>query len=78
MYRQGVSNLSPILIRTPSLTYCTTQRLAYFELRSILARMMWHFEIELDAESRDWMDDPKEFALWHKPPLFVKLKHRAD
>ncbi|GAM34675.1 hypothetical protein TCE0_015f02400 [Talaromyces pinophilus] len=57
---------------------CIGKGLAYFELRSILARMMWHFEIELDAESRDWMDDPKEFALWHKPPLFVKLKHRAD
>jgi hypothetical protein len=54
------------------------QRLAYFELRSVLARMMWHFEIELDAESKDWLDDPKEFALWHKPPLWVTLKHRTD
>jgi hypothetical protein len=51
-------------------------RLAYFELRSVLARMIWHFEIELDKESRAWMDDPKEFAVWDKPPLWVGLKHR--
>ncbi|OKL56912.1 hypothetical protein UA08_07745 [Talaromyces atroroseus] len=55
---------------------CIGKGLAYLEIRSVLARMMWHFEIELDEESRGWMDDAREFALWDKPPLWVRLKHR--
>ncbi|EED22798.1 cytochrome P450, putative [Talaromyces stipitatus ATCC 10500] len=57
---------------------CIGKGLAYFELRSILSRMMWHFEIELDTDSRGWLDNPREFALWDKPPLWVRLRHRTD
>lgn len=51
--------------------------LAYFEMRSILARMLWHFEAELCAESREWSNQ-KAYLLWDKPSLWVKLKHRAQ
>ncbi|KAH8671738.1 putative benzoate 4-monooxygenase cytochrome P450 [Xylariales sp. PMI_506] len=54
---------------------CLGKSLAYLEMRSVLARLLWHFDIELDEESRGWMDTQKEFALWDKPPLWVTLKH---
>lgn len=50
-------------------------RLAYFEMRSILALMLWHFEIELENESLNWTDQ-KEYAMWDKPSLWVRLRHR--
>lgn len=50
--------------------------LAYFEMRSILARMLWHFEIQLVDESQDWTDQ-YEYAVWDKLPLWVRLQHRA-
>ena len=49
--------------------------LAYFETRSILARMLWHFDIQLEDESKGWIDQ-KEYVLWHKPALWIQLKHR--
>ncbi|KAL8914332.1 MAG: hypothetical protein Q9171_001052 [Xanthocarpia ochracea] len=52
-------------------------RLAYFEMRSILARMLWHFEIQLDEVSQHWTEQ-NEYALWDKPPLWVRLQHRVQ
>ncbi|KAL8905669.1 MAG: hypothetical protein Q9207_002483 [Kuettlingeria erythrocarpa] len=54
---------------------CIGKGLAYFEMRSILARMLWHFDIQLEEESQDWTEQ-KEYALWDKPPLWVRLEHR--
>ena len=51
--------------------------LAYSEMRSIVARMLWHFEMELCEESRRWADQ-KVYILWDKPPLKVKLSKRRD
>ncbi|CAL8577374.1 hypothetical protein XPA_003205 [Xanthoria parietina] len=56
---------------------CIGKSLAYFELRSIMARMLWHFDMQLESESQRWTD-MKEFTVWYKPPLWVKLSHRAD
>ena len=50
--------------------------LAYFEMRSILARMMWHFDMELCDESRTWTQQ-KAYLTWDKPPLWVKLSERT-
>ena len=49
--------------------------MAYSEMRSILARMLWHFEMELCDESRNWIDQ-KVHILWQKPVLKVKLSRR--
>ncbi|KAI4222108.1 MAG: hypothetical protein LQ349_007695 [Xanthoria aureola] len=56
---------------------CIGKSLAYFELRSIMARMLWHFDMQLESESQRWTD-MKEYMVWYKPPLWVKLSHRAD
>ncbi|KAI4284881.1 MAG: hypothetical protein L6R38_001090 [Xanthoria sp. 2 TBL-2021] len=55
---------------------CIGKSLAYFEIRSILTRMLWHFDMDLEDESLGWTDQ-KEYTLWDKPPLWVRLKHRA-
>jgi cytochrome P450 len=54
---------------------CIGQNLAWAEIRTILARLMWHFDFEILDESRDW-EKQKVFILWSKPSLMVKLKVR--
>ncbi|KAF1968697.1 cytochrome P450 monooxygenase-like protein [Bimuria novae-zelandiae CBS 107.79] len=54
---------------------CIGQTMAWLELRAILAKLLWHFDIELMEESRRW-DEHKVFVLWDKPALMVKLKER--
>ncbi|KAJ5977320.1 hypothetical protein N7501_000662 [Penicillium viridicatum] len=54
---------------------CIGRNLAYVEMRLILARMVFNFDMELDQPEKDWMDQ-KVFALWDKPELMIKLKPR--
>ena len=51
---------------------CIGKNLAYFEMRLILARTIWNFDLELMPESANWADQ-KVFVLWLKSPLFVKM-----
>jgi hypothetical protein len=45
------------------------------EMRAILARVLWHFDLTLCDESKHW-NQQKEYILWDKPDLMVKLKAR--
>ncbi|KAF6240618.1 hypothetical protein HO173_001289 [Letharia columbiana] len=56
---------------------CIGKNLAYAEMRSILARMLWHFDMELCEASKGWTDQ-LAFVLWEKPALLVKLTERTD
>jgi cytochrome P450 len=56
---------------------CIGQNLAWAEIRTILARLVWHFDMELMDESRDWVEGQKVYFLWYKPALMVKLKARS-
>lgn len=49
--------------------------LAYCEIRLILCKLLWHFDIALCAESADWTDQ-KVYFLWDKPALKVMLRDR--
>ena len=51
------------------------QNLAYAEMRSILARVLWNFDMELCKDSDRWPDQ-SVFSLWDKKPLNVKLRAR--
>ncbi|KAJ0269092.1 hypothetical protein COL940_012771 [Colletotrichum noveboracense] len=53
---------------------CLGRNLAYVEMRLILARLIWSFDLELAEESRDWVGQQKVFILWDKGPLKVHLK----
>lgn len=46
------------------------------EMRLILARLLWNFELELCQESKDWKNQ-KTHYLWEKQPLMCKLKSRV-
>lgn len=51
--------------------------LAYIEMRIILARVLWNFDLKLANESRDWLRRQKIYLLWEKSPLYVYLTPRA-
>ncbi|KAH8788468.1 cytochrome P450 [Diaporthe sp. PMI_573] len=53
---------------------CIGRNLAYVEMRLILARVIWHFDLELAQESHGWAEKQKIFILWDKSPLMVHLK----
>ncbi|KAH8655306.1 cytochrome P450 [Xylariales sp. PMI_506] len=54
---------------------CIGKNLAYAEMRLILARLCWNFELRLSDLSRDWLDQ-KAYGVWQKPPLYVHLTPR--
>lgn len=46
--------------------------LAYVEMRIIMAKILWNFDLTLMDVSRDWTDQ-KSYLIWAKHPLMVKL-----
>lgn len=52
---------------------CLGTNLAYAEMRLILARLIWNFDIELCGESDNWVEGIKVFMIYQRPPLKVKL-----
>jgi len=62
-----------ILKRSVGLVHVLTDgRLAYAEMRLILARILYAFDLELVNKDVDWFDQ-KVGTLWEKPPLPVYL-----
>ncbi|KAJ0282876.1 hypothetical protein CBS470a_007591 [Colletotrichum nupharicola] len=55
---------------------CIGKNLAYVEMRMFLARAIWNFDIELAAESMDWLQKGRSFSVWAKHPLMVHLTPR--
>ncbi|KAF2103452.1 cytochrome P450 [Rhizodiscina lignyota] len=56
---------------------CLGRNLAYFEMRLLMAMLLWNFDMELLPESEDWIDHPI-YLLWEKPQLMVRLTPRSD
>jgi cytochrome P450 len=52
---------------------CIGQRLAYAEMRLILARIIWAFDVSISDESRGWLQGQEYYQLWDKPPLWIHL-----
>lgn len=50
----------------------TLNSMAYHEMRLIVAKVLYAFDLELTPESRDWADQ-QTFILWEKKPLLCKL-----
>ncbi|KAG4442095.1 hypothetical protein IFR05_002432 [Cadophora sp. M221] len=57
---------------------CIGKNLAYNEMRSVVARMLWHFDMKLCEDSQSWADNQLVYFLWEKPALNIVLSHRAD
>ena len=54
----------------------TASSLAYLEMRLIVARMLWTFDMQLSAESENW-DEQASWIQWDKKPLMIKLRLNA-
>jgi len=53
---------------------CIGRNLAYAELRLILAKMLWHYDISLDSEKTGDFLDQKIWSIWAKRELWMQLK----
>ncbi|KAF4981201.1 hypothetical protein FDECE_17731 [Fusarium decemcellulare] len=51
---------------------CLGRNLAYVEMRVVMSRLLWNFDLKISEESRDWLDQ-KIFLFWAKGPLHVYL-----
>ena len=50
-------------------------------MRLILAKLLWHFDIELDhakMQGRDWLREQGVWVLWDKGPLWVRPTPRVQ
>ncbi|KAI0584465.1 cytochrome P450 3A4 [Pyrenophora tritici-repentis] len=56
-------------------TVCLGKNLAYVEMRVILAKCLFAFDMELDesVKSEHWINKQRQFFLWEKPDLNVRL-----
>jgi cytochrome P450 len=54
---------------------CLGQNLAHAEMRLILARLVWRFDMVLSSDSSKWMDKQRSYLLWEKPELNIALAH---
>ncbi|CAK7210996.1 hypothetical protein SCUCBS95973_000980 [Sporothrix curviconia] len=57
---------------------CIGRYLANAEMRTILARIVYNFDLAIQPESRNWAADQKAYAFWSKGPLMVAVSERAD
>ena len=51
--------------------------LAYAEMRLIMAKLIWRYDIELCDESIDWDVKSKVYIVYQKGPLYIRLKPRT-
>ncbi|KAK5119344.1 hypothetical protein LTR85_007700 [Meristemomyces frigidus] len=52
---------------------CLGRNMAYHEIRIILAKVLWNFDLQLCSESDDWIDQ-KIYIFWDKGPLYCQLR----
>jgi cytochrome P450 len=53
--------------------------LAWIEMRVVLASLVFEFDLlEVEPNTRDWIDGQKIFFLWEKLPLNVRIRHRSS
>ncbi|KZL75146.1 cytochrome P450 [Colletotrichum tofieldiae] len=53
---------------------CLGRNLAYVEMRIMLARLLWNFDLVLADDSKQWMETQKIYTLWQKGSLNVYLR----
>ncbi|CZS95626.1 hypothetical protein WAI453_001515 [Rhynchosporium graminicola] len=57
---------------------CIGKNLALMEMRIIMCRLVWNFDMELHPDSRGWLSRQKMFTTWHKTDMKVRLKARKN
>lgn len=56
---------------------CIGRNLAYHEMRLIMAKILFNFDLGLDDSCSEWWNQ-RIFGLWEKPPLKVYITARMD
>ncbi|KDN59836.1 putative cytochrome P450 [Colletotrichum sublineola] len=56
---------------------CIGKNLAYAEMRTIIARVVWNFDMKLHPDSAGWLGRQKMFTTWHKTEMKVYLSARS-
>ena len=59
-------------------TDCIISRLAWVEMKMVLAKVLWNFDLELAEKMKegDWTDQ-KVYLLNEKMPMYVKMRPRV-
>ncbi|KAH8812646.1 cytochrome P450 ClCP1 [Xylogone sp. PMI_703] len=52
---------------------CLGKNLAYAEMRLLLAKMLWHFNFELEQPEEDWYGSLRAFMVWERKSLRIRL-----
>ncbi|EAQ88706.1 hypothetical protein CHGG_05325 [Chaetomium globosum CBS 148.51] len=52
---------------------CVGRNLAYAEMRVVMARMVFEFDMELSERSKNWLKEAKVYTIWKKTELFLRL-----
>jgi cytochrome P450 len=51
--------------------------LAWIEMRMVLASLLFDFDLlDVQLDSRDWIERQKIFFLWEKLPLSIRMRPR--
>ena len=53
---------------------CLGRHLAMLELRLVLAKLVWHFDLLADERVEGWLGRCKLYTVWARPPLMVKVR----
>lgn len=51
--------------------------MAYAELRIVLAKILWNFDLELVDMAEDWVSKQRIYLIWQKVPLMVRCRQRV-
>lgn len=54
-------------------TFLANPSLAWAELRMFLAKVIWHFDVALCAESENWIVGQKTYISYQKDPMRCKF-----
>jgi cytochrome P450 len=55
---------------------CIGKNLAYAEMRTIICRILFRFDMELLPSQEKWLEIQRAAFLWMKGPLMVRYKVR--
>lgn len=76
MHGQEVSPTLQIACTCPHPETDDLNSMGWMEMRTILAKVYWSFDLELVDKDLDWHAQSEMHTLWKKPNLMVRLKKR--
>ena len=56
---------------------CIGKNLAYSEMRLIVARTLYRFDVDLAPGQEEWHSSQNAHLVWNKAPLNITLKPRV-